>query len=162
MWADYTSNLMFKVVFVITTFSSSFALLAQTASQHFAIQYGAIGVLGVCAIYVTTKLVPSAIKSRQKETEAFISTLTTEREKLVSSMERMEESHNKEVTERRKGTESLIKELNVAQLAERSEWLKVIKVSNVVQDRNVIALKEIAVHLDDLKEIRTKGSHAQQ
>ncbi len=79
-------------------------------------QYGALGILGLLAVYVVTKLVPQAIESRRKESQAFLLTLTSEREKLVESMEKMTESHS-----------DVIREINTTSKEEHRAWARVLE-----------------------------------
>lgn len=79
-------------------------------------QYGALGILGLLAIYVVTKLVPKAIENRRNESQAFLLTLTTEREKLVESMEKMTTTHT-----------DLIREINTSTKEEHRAWARVLE-----------------------------------
>lgn len=144
-----------KFVGVIGTMAaSSFFIAVETVNGigHPAIQYGAIGVLGVCAIYVTTKLVPMSIKSRQEETAAFIETLTTEREKLVSSMERIATTNSESNSTARRETEELLKVINRSHREERKTWSELMGESNVLHTKSYTLLQDLSVTLHAIKD----------
>jgi hypothetical protein len=131
---------------------SGVAILAQEViGGSPALQYGAIGVLGICAIYVTTKLVPMAIEGRRKETEAFITTLTDEREKLVLSMEKLTDTHVNEIATHRSETEKLLRDLNDSTLTERKTWAMIIRDTNEIHRENTKLLTEVSSTLKNIQ-----------
>jgi FlaA1/EpsC-like NDP-sugar epimerase len=150
MLSEYAQTL--KLFCAAGGLGSGAAILAQEVIGDVPVlQYGAIGVLGVCAIYVTTKLVPMAIQGRQKETTAFITTLTEEREKLVASMEKLTNTHVKEMAMARAETEALLRDLNIATLTERKVWAAMMKESNQIHSQNTVLLTEVSTTLKDIK-----------
>lgn len=151
MLSEYAQTL--KIFCAAGGLGSGVAMLAQEMMGDTPVlQYGAIGVLGVCAIYVTTKLVPMAIEGRQKETEAFISTLTNEREKLVASMTKLTDTHVSEMAAARAETEALLRDLNIASLTERKVWASMMKESNTIHSQNTVLLTEVSTTLKDIKQ----------
>jgi len=151
MLSEYATSL--KLFCAAGGLGSGVAILAQEIiGDTPVLQYGAIGVLGVCAIYVTTKLVPMAIEGRAKETEAFITTLTTEREKLVASMTKLTDTHVSEMATARAETEALLRDLNCATLTERKVWAEMMKDSNTIHRENTVLLTEVSTTLKDIKQ----------
>lgn len=133
-----------KFIVVLGTMSgSSFLLAAEAVSavNNPAVQYGAIGILGACTIYVVTKLVPMSIKSRREETAAFIETLTSEREKLVASMEKIDRGHVKEIDT-----------INQAAHTERKLWAGLMQESNILHTKSYGMLKELSITLRAIKD----------
>jgi len=151
MLSEYAQTL--KIFCAAGGLGSGIAMLAQEMMGDTPVlQYGAIGVLGVCAIYVTTKLVPMAIEGRQKETEAFITTLTSEREKLVASMTKLTDTHVSEMATARAETEALLRDLNITSLTERKVWAEMMKESNQIHSQNTVLLTKVSETLSDIKQ----------
>jgi len=138
---DYTIQLGKLLAALGGMGGSTVLLIAEAAQSSSIIQYGAMGILGACAIYVVTKLVPMSIESRRLETAAFIETLTSEREKLVSSMEKLDKGHARE-----------IEIINTAAHDERKAWAGLMNESNVLHAKSYGMLRELSVTLRAIKD----------
>ena len=143
-------KIMFKFIAAFSAMGTG-TLVAQAPATHGFVEYGAIGVLGACAIYVITKLVPLAIHSREKEVDAFLHTLTQEREKAFTAMDAKCALCRTEFLASHAESEKLIRELNEKAENERKVWAEVMKEANVIHARNYGILQEV---VETLKTIR--------
>ena len=111
------------------------------------VQYGALGILALCAIWLMTRIIPDAMRQRQKETHDMMQTLITEREKLVASMEKLVEVHSNEVKEGRNKQEQLIRDLTNRAEQERKEWAVMARESIQLNTKVEMVLSEMVVAL---------------
>ena len=136
---------------ILTTGLGAGTLAAATIPEGTSsfIQYGALGLLGACVMYVITRLVPQAMDSRRKETEAFLTTLTSEREKIIASMEKLTKSHEDELVAARRETDQMIRHLNQTTGEERKIWAELMTEVKVFMSRNTEILCDVRDHLKD-------------
>lgn len=111
------------------------------------VQYGAMGILALCAVWLVTKIIPDAMKQRQAEVHDMMGALITEREKLVASMEKLVDVHTAELKEAREKQDKLIRDLATSTEAERKEWSALTRDSIEIQTKVQLALTEMTVAL---------------
>ena len=140
-------KIMMKLVLGVSGAAGSVLMLGTggpvSDPSHSYVQYGAMGILALCAIWLVTKIIPDAMKQRQVEIKEMLSTLITEREKLVSSMENLVNTHSSELREARHEAEKLVRDLTLNSEQERKEWATLTRESIEVQARTQVALTEI-------------------
>lgn len=144
-------NVMTKLLIALGGAGSSIFLMGQAAEggskEMDYIHYGAMGVLAVCVVYMVIKIVPDAMVERAKETQAFISTLTEERQKLVASMEALTTLHANEIANARKDSERMIREMHLDSIEERKEWAKLMREGIEIQAKTHAALDNMSYFL---------------
>ena len=131
-------------------------IIASTPDHDAFVQYGALGIIGACCVYVIVKIVPFVINTRKKELGEFLVLLTNERDKSTALIDKLATAFNKELAQNRSEGEKLIRDLNDGILKERITWAQLISVSHTTCDKHVQLLDEIARSLKELK----NASHA--
>lgn len=118
----------------ITSMDGSLAVLA--ASSEFSepiLQFGAIGVLGVSAWYLLSRIVPNAMQQRQQESADFI-----------RAMREMSSEHANEIKDARRDTEASINKFYTDAKEEREIWRSQIHQLNETMKETNSAIGRLA------------------
>ena len=108
----YRRTMLHTIPTVVGGVGSLFILAQVPSTSPAYLQYGAMGILAACGWYLVARIIPSAMHARQEETTSALVALTTEREKLVASMEKMAIMHSAEVKIARLETNKLVENLH--------------------------------------------------
>lgn len=154
-----TDSIMMLKMTLTTVAGSASLFLAKVGAMvdtpvGSVLQFGALGILALCAVYLVAKIIPESMAQRRNEAKEMLDALVGEREKLVQSMDALVDRHSKELVEAKAKSEQLIKEFHDEAIVERREWAIITRDSIRVQTEVHGTLLKLSEALSKLEDAR--------